>query len=89
MRQLARRETFQHACRNVSQAGDVIQVPAGTYSAQAAPDGSKAVTFQGSLGNTIRKLQTTWPTSRLMGLNIDANFGTPSVASTEPLALPM
>ena len=81
-RQLAPGETFEHAY-NVSQAGDVIQVPAGTYSAQVVPDGSKAVTFQGLSGNTIRKLDNYSANVTFDGLNIDANFGTPSGAAFE------
>jgi len=81
-RTLAPGETFEHAY-NVSQAGDIIQVPARTYSAQVVPDGSKAITFKGLPGNVIRKLDNHSANVTFDGLNIDANFGTPDGAAFE------
>ena len=57
---------------NAAAAGDVIQVANGTYSRQDVPSGSKAVTFRGGPGVTVRQLWNKASYVTYDGINVDA-----------------
>ena len=52
--------------------GDVIEVGAGSYGEQTVPSGTKAVTFRGVAGNTIRQLHSDADNVTFDGLDLDA-----------------
>jgi hypothetical protein len=54
--------------------GDVIEVAAGAYPAQVVPAGSKAVTFHGADGATLRELDNHADKVTFDGIDVDAGF---------------
>jgi hypothetical protein len=54
--------------------GDVVEVAAGDYPAQVVPSGSKAVTFHGAAGATLRELDNHADNVTYKGIDIDARF---------------
>ncbi len=67
----------------VAAAGDVISIGPGVYPRQEVPAGTKAVTFEGAAGNTIRQLHNHASNVTFDGLDVDANAGTPTGAAFE------
>jgi hypothetical protein len=59
---------------SVAKAGDVVEVTAGTYDAQAVPSGTKAVTFRGAAGAKLRELDNSADNVTFDGIEVDANF---------------
>jgi hypothetical protein len=68
---------------NVAAAGDVISIAPGVYPRQEIPSGSKAVTFSGQAGNKIRQLHNHAANVTFDGIDVDANFATPTGAAFE------
>jgi hypothetical protein len=66
-----------------SAAGDVINVAAGSYPAQDVPSGSKAVTFQGAPGVTLRELYSNASNVTYDGINVDAGGTNTNVSALE------
>ena len=66
-----------------SAAGDVINVAAGSYPGQDVPAGSKAVTFQGGPGVTLRQLYSNASNVTYDRINIDAGGTNTNVSALE------
>jgi hypothetical protein len=67
----------------VAAAGDVVSIAAGVYPRQEIPDGTKAVTFVGAAGNKIRQLHNHASNVTFDGIDVDADFATPTGAAFE------
>jgi hypothetical protein len=63
--------------------GDVVVLGAGVYPQQTIPSGSKALTFRGTAGATVRQLVNHASNVTFDGVDVDANFTTPAGAAFE------